>query len=86
VARRERPVTYTRADSKRKILVAVPWVRGLLACVVQCCSQRSGVTPFKGCVCLRFRLVSRRLGKLAPVGVTFAFQLGEKALVTLLAL
>jgi len=46
----------------------------------------SGITSFKGCFCLRFRLVSRRLGKLAPVGVTFAFQLGEKTLVTLLAL
>jgi hypothetical protein len=45
-----------------------------------------GVTPFEGRVCLRFRLVLRRLGKLAPVGVTFAFQLGEEALVTLLAL
>ena len=30
--------------------------------------------------------VSRGLGKLAPVGVIFAFQLGEKTLVTLLAL
>ena len=27
----------------------------------------------KGCVCLRSRRASRRLGKLAPVGVTFAF-------------
>jgi hypothetical protein len=31
------------------------------------------------------RLVSGRLGKLAPVGVAFAFQLREKALVTLFA-
>jgi hypothetical protein len=48
--------------------------------------SRFAVTPFKASVCLRSGPVLGRLRKLAAIGVTFAFQFGEKALVTLLAL
>ena len=46
----------------------------------------SGVRPFEGRICLGLRLVPRRLCELALVGVTFAIQLGQKALPMLLAL